>query len=195
MKKFFKCFFLLLLCAAFMLAGMYAYDAYMKEILDAGGEIPDVASGLTSPIYALETSVSEQALTDFGEYEVGLDKEVVSYLKKHGGGRYTNSEGESVYVASTSSGGGSYSGGSSGGGSYYYDDDDDYYYSGSSGGGGGDYYDDGGSSGGGSSGGPGGYYISGDDDETEWNYCSDCGTWFIGGGHCPNPTCPSNTMH
>ena len=185
--KFVKGLILLVLAAAIVVGAFYVMDLYPDVF---GGEDPeeskpiDVASGLTGPIYALENAVTEESLTDYEDYETGLFKEVVAYLKKHGGGKYTNAEGESVYVASTSSGG-SYSSG--GGGSYYYDDDDDYYYSGSSGGGGGGY-DDGGSSGGGS----GGYYVSFELDDTDYNYCSTCGTWYEGLGDCPNPNCPSN---
>ena len=82
-------------------------------------------------------------------------------IASSGGGGYTDSSGSYHYVPSSNSGGG---------------------YSGS-----GEYSGGGSSSGGGGS---GGYLVPAEEDETEWNYCQDCGTWYTGGGDCPNPDCP-----
>ena len=120
-----------------------------------------VTSPLTGRIYSLDRAVSDEDIERFEAYETGLDKEITSYLRAHGGGKYTDSSGETHYVSSSSGGGysgGGYSGGSSGGGGVYYDD------------------------------GPG-YLVDFDDDETIHNICHNCGTQYLGTGGCPNPEC------
>ena len=140
------------------------YDQYTEKEVD-------VTSGLTGRVYALDEALTEADTVLLKDYETDLDKEIASYLKAHGGGRYTDSSGETHYISS-SSGSGGYSGGS--GGSYYYDDDA-WYDDGGPSGGGGTYYDDG----------PG-YTVDVYVDDTEYNICHDCGYEYIGTGRCPN---------
>jgi len=126
----------------------------------------DVTSKLTQRIYKLESSITDDDLENLSEYETDLDKEIASYLKAHGGGKYTDSSGETHYVSSSSGGGysgGGYSGGSSGGGGSYDD-------------------------------GPG-YLVDVYVDDTEYNICHDCGYEYIGTGDCPNPACPSHNWN
>ena len=168
---------LLLVLAACLTAGsFYLLDINRKTYEDNPTDTISVTSTLTQRVYALEGAVNENDLDLLSDYETGLDKEIASYLKAHGGGRYTDSSGETHYVSS-SSGSGGYSGG---GGSYYYDDDVWYDNAGSSGSGG-NYYDDG----------PG-YTVDVYVDDTEYNICHDCGYEYIGTGRCPNPDCPTN---
>ena len=170
--------FLILILAAALTAGCFwiidSYPGLFRGLFEKDESIIDVASGLTQRIYGLESEITDDELESLTEYETGLDKEIASYLKAHGGGKYTDSSGETHYVAS-SSGGGGYSGG--GGGGYYYDDDD-WSSGGGYSGGGGTYYDDG----------PG-YTVDLDWDDTVYNYCQNCGTHYTGLGGCPNPDC------
>lgn len=162
---------MLLLAAVCLTAGGFfmidtcggRYDQYTEKEVD-------VTSGLTGRVYALEDAMTEADTALLAGYETDLDKEIASYLKAHGGGKYTDSSGETHYVFSSSGSGGYYSGSSD---SYYYDDDNYNEWSG-----GGGSYDDG----------PG-YLVDFDDDDTVHNICHNCGTQYLGTGGCPNPEC------
>ena len=152
---------LLLLIAAALVTGCFYYLDSGFDGKDVQAEDITVTSELTHRIYALEDAMTAEKQAELDIYEAELDKEIAAYLKQHGGGGYTDSSGSYHYVPSSSGGGG-------------YSD-------------GGGYSGGGGSSGGG---GYGGYWVPAEEDETEWNYCQDCGTWYTGGGDCPNPDCP-----
>ena len=92
---------MLLLAAVCLTAGGFfmidtcggRYDQYTEKEVD-------VTSGLTGRVYALEDALTEADTAMLAGYETDLDKEIASYLKAHGGGRYTDSSGETHYVSS-----------------------------------------------------------------------------------------------
>ena len=165
----------LILAGAITVGAAYVYELWHSSWKVDYMETTEVTSEMTPRIYALDSG--EDTEIAFGVLDATTDVWARKKVASYGGGKYTDTSGETHYVAS-SSGGGGYSGG---GGSYYYDDDD-WFGGGYSGGG--ESYDDG----------PGTLYDVYVDD-TEYNYCQDCGRDYIGTGDCPYPDCPSHNLH
>jgi len=164
---------LLLLIAAALVTGCFYYLDTNFDGKDVQGNDITVTSGLTNRVYALEDAMTVDKQAELEMYEAELDREIAAYLKQHGGGTYTASSGDTVYVAGPSSSVGGYYSGNGGG------------YSGGSGGGG---SSGGWNSSGGGSGESGSTYEI-DIDDTEYNICHACGTEYTGTGGCPNPDC------
>ena len=157
MKRLINGLLILILAAAITVDGAYLFDVWHQEYRKTENTVPDVTSEIGPRVYGLDTGDETQAA--FSSLDDTADAYAAKKVAASGGGRYTDSSGETHYVPSSSGGGysgGGYSGGSSGGGSY----------------------DDG----------PG-YLVEADFDETEYNYCQNCGTHYIGLGGCPNPNC------
>ena len=179
MKRFLNGILALILAGAITVGVAYVYELWHSSWEVDSMETTEVTSEMTPRIYALDSG--ENTEIAFGVLDTTIDAWARKKVASSGGGKYTDTSGETHYVASSGGGGSSYSGG--GGGGYYYDDDDDWS-GGSSSGGGGTYYDDG----------PG-YLVDLDDDDTIYNICHDCGYEYTGTGDCPNPACPSHNLH
>ncbi len=172
MKRFLNGILALILAGAITVGVAYVYELWHSSWEGDSMETTEVTSEMTPRIYALDSG--EDTEIAFGVLDATTDAWARKKVASSGGGKYTDTSGETHYVSS-SSGGGGYSGG----GSYYYDDDDDDWSSGGGySGGGGTYYDDG----------PG-YTVDLDWDDTVYNYCQNCGTHYTGLGGCPNPDC------
>ena len=166
MKRFINGLIVMILAFAITAGGAFLYDLWHSSWKVDEMNTTEVTSDITSRIYALDPG--EDTKTVFSVLDDTADEWVKKKIASSGGGKYTDTSGETHYVPS--SGGGSYSGG----GGYYYDDD---WSGGSSSGGGGS-----------SNNGPGtvvDIYI----DDTPYNYCQNCGREYIGNGGCPYPDC------
>lgn len=165
MRRFFNGLIILILAFAITSGVAFLYDLWDSSWKVDEMNTTEVTSEITPRIYALDAG--EDTKTAFSVLDDTADAWVKKKVASNGGGKYTDTSGETHYVSS--SGGGSYSGG----GGYYYDDD----------------WSGGGTSGGGSTNdGPGtvaDIYI----DDTPYNYCQNCGREYIGWGGCPYPDC------
>ena len=169
MKRFLNGILALILAGAITVGVAYVYELWHSSWEVDSMETTEVTSEMTPRIYALDSS--EDTEIAFGVLDATTDAWARKKVASSGGGKYTDTSGETHYVSASSSGSG-YSGG---GGSYYYDDDD---WSGGGYSGGGGSYDDG----------PG-YLVDVYVDDTPYNYCQNCGREYIGYGGCPYPDC------